>query len=74
MSQLLRAEEVAELLSVAKTFVYELSRRGELPTVNVGCYRRYRREAIERWIAERESRPTNRPPASRGSGNRGANQ
>ena len=48
---LLTASEVAELLGVPVSWVYEQSRRGRIPTVTLGRYRRYRRDAIERWIA-----------------------
>jgi excisionase family DNA binding protein len=53
--KLLTADEVAELLGVKRSWVWAASRKGELPTVMLGRYRRYRRESIERWIEERES-------------------
>jgi excisionase family DNA binding protein len=52
--RLLDAKEVAELLGVPVSWVYEQSRKGEIPTVTLGRYRRYRREAIETWIEEHE--------------------
>jgi excisionase family DNA binding protein len=52
--RLLTAEDVAEILGVPKSWVYAASRRGELPTVTLGRYRRYRPEAIEQWITEQE--------------------
>jgi excisionase family DNA binding protein len=52
---LLTAEEVAALLGVPTSWVYEQSRRGRIPTVTLGRYRRYRREAIEAWIAQLEA-------------------
>lgn len=52
---LLTAAEVAELLGVPVSWVYEQSRRGRIPTVTLGRYRRYRREAIESWVAELEA-------------------
>jgi excisionase family DNA binding protein len=52
---LLRAEDVAELLGVTRSWVYEQSRRGRIPTVTLGRYRRYRRDAIEIWIREVEA-------------------
>ena len=64
-SSLLTAAEVAELLGVPTSWVYEQSRAGRIPTVTLGRYRRYRREAIEAWLdhieagwrgAERRSR------------------
>jgi len=45
---------VAELLGVPKSWVYEQSRTGRIPTVTLGRYRRYRREAIEAWLREIE--------------------
>lgn len=51
---LLTAAEVADLLGVPTSWVYEQSRRGRIPTVTLGRYRRYRREAIERWLDELE--------------------
>jgi excisionase family DNA binding protein len=51
---LLTASEVAELLGVPTSWVYEQSRAGRIPTVRLGRYRRYRREAIEDWVARIE--------------------
>ena len=53
---LLSAGEVAQLLGVPVSWVYEQSRRGRIPTVTLGRYRRYRREAIEEWLVEIERR------------------
>lgn len=51
-----RADDVALILGVPRTFVYALARRGELPTVPVGeRYVRFRAQALERWIACQES-------------------
>jgi len=52
---LLTARDVAELLGVPKTWVYAQSRDGSLPTVRLGRYYRYRREAVQGWVAEHES-------------------
>lgn len=49
-SRLLHAGEVAELLGVTRAWVYEQSRQGGIPTICLGRYRRYRREAIEAWL------------------------
>ena len=37
--------------------VYAASREGRIPTVVLGRYRRYRREAIDRWLDEIDGRP-----------------
>jgi excisionase family DNA binding protein len=52
---LLTAGQVAKLLGVPTSWVYEQSRRGRIPTVTLGRYRRYRLEAIEDWIRNREA-------------------
>jgi excisionase family DNA binding protein len=52
---LLTADELAVLLGVPRTWVYEQSRAGRIPTVTLGRYRRYRREAIEAWLQELET-------------------
>jgi excisionase family DNA binding protein len=55
MSQsLLTASDVANMLGVPTSWVYEQSRRGRIPTVTLGRYRRYRQEAIEEWIQRLE--------------------
>jgi excisionase family DNA binding protein len=54
--RLLSAEDVAELLGVPKSWVYEQSRLGRIPTITLGRYRRYRRDAIEAWLLENESK------------------
>jgi excisionase family DNA binding protein len=51
-SPLMRAEEVAELLSIKTSTVYELSRRRRdpLPFVRIGRSKRFDRHAIARWV------------------------
>jgi excisionase family DNA binding protein len=66
-SRLMTAGEVAQLLGVPKTWVYQQSRRGRIPTVTLGRYRRYRREAIQDWLQELEdeagaTRKSRNPP------------
>ena len=51
-ARLLTAEELAQRWQVPKQHVYRLSRRGDIPTVRIGRYFRYRVEAIERWEEE----------------------
>lgn len=52
---LLTADQVARILGVPKTWVYEQSRRGRIPTVTLGRYRRYRAEAIQAWLERLET-------------------
>ena len=53
-AKLLAADEVAEILGVATSWIYAQSRAGTIPTVKLGRYYRYRREAVERWIETQE--------------------
>ena len=46
--RLFHATDVAELLEVPPTWVYAETRAGRFPHVNVGRYRRFRLEAVER--------------------------
>jgi excisionase family DNA binding protein len=68
---LMTAAEVADLLGVPRSWVYERSRRGAIPTVTLGRYRRYRREAIEAWVKRLELDGESLPGAA-GSGESGA--
>lgn len=52
---LLTADQVAAMLGVPKSWVYAQSRRGCIPTVTLGRYRRYRAEAIASWVARLEA-------------------
>jgi excisionase family DNA binding protein len=56
--RLMSAEQVAELLGMDVEWVWKMSRRGEIPTVTLGRFRRYRREAILRWLEAIESKPS----------------
>lgn len=64
---LLTAPQVAAMLGVPVSWVYEQSRRGAIPTVTLGRYRRYRLEAIEAWISAIEAQDGGHPTAGRAS-------
>ena len=49
---LLRAEEIARLLSVKPSWVYDKVRAGELPCLHVGRHLRFTRRMIETWLAD----------------------
>lgn len=48
--ELIDAGEVAQMLGMTVDWVYEQSRRGRIPTITLGRFRRYRRAAIESWL------------------------
>lgn len=51
-AQLLTAEQLAERWQVPKSQVYRLTRRGDIPVVELGAYYRYRIEDIEAFEKE----------------------
>jgi len=57
---LLTAQDVAALLAVPTSWIYAEARAGRIPHVTLGRYRRFRREAIEEWVAAAERGPRGR--------------
>lgn len=51
---LLRPRDLAETLHVSVGQVYRLVAQRRVPFVKLGSSVRFRRESIERWIAEQE--------------------
>jgi excisionase family DNA binding protein len=58
MSRLLTADEVAARLGVPKSWVWARARANQIPCVPLGRYRRFREDALERWIRELEETGT----------------
>ncbi len=65
MPELLTADQVAAMLGMTPGWVYQQSRLGRIPTVSLGRYRRYRREAIEEWLLQIEQDGLREPPSRR---------
>ena len=51
MEKMLRASEVAEILSVSKAYVYLLIARGQLPCLRLGKAKRVRQTDLETFIS-----------------------
>jgi excisionase family DNA binding protein len=49
---LLRVEEVAELLRLGRSTVYDLIMTEQIPSIKVGAARRVPLAALEQWIRE----------------------
>jgi excisionase family DNA binding protein len=60
-NDLLTAQDVAAMLGVTTGWVYAQSRKGRIPTIPLGRYRRYRRDAILHWLDEIEQPPAKQP-------------
>ena len=52
---LLRVEDVAELLGVSRSTVYNLINTGQLPTVRIAGCRRIPMDALRAWVAQQSS-------------------
>ena len=50
MDKLLTTQELAELLNVPLTWVYERTRKGELKVIKLGRYCRFREQDIKELI------------------------
>jgi len=51
-SPLLRPDQVAVLLSVRRSWVYDAVKNGKLPCLRVGRHIRFTRPMIEAWLAQ----------------------
>jgi excisionase family DNA binding protein len=55
-ARLLTADDVATVLRVPRSLIYALVRRGDLPAIRIGeRYVRFRLQAIEHWLEQREA-------------------
>lgn len=50
---LLRPAQVATVLGLSRSVIYDLMRTGELPVIHVGRAACIPRHAVEAWVAER---------------------
>ena len=55
--KLLTAADVADLMRVTSAWIYAQTRQDAIPHLRLGRYVRYRRSAIEQWMAQIERRP-----------------
>ena len=53
--RLMTAGEVAEMLAVPESWVREHTRSGQIPHLELGRYKRYRREAVLAWLETQEA-------------------
>jgi excisionase family DNA binding protein len=52
--QVMTIDELAEYLQIAKSTLYKLAQEGKVPGQKVGKHWRFRKEAIDRWLDDRE--------------------
>jgi len=51
--ELLRPEEVAQILGIGRTKLYSMIRQGELPVLRIGRLVRIPQSQLDSWITER---------------------
>jgi excisionase family DNA binding protein len=56
--ELLRVVEVANLLSLSRTKVYEMAEKGEIPVVRIGSAVRIPRRKLLEWVEHRTAMPS----------------
>ena len=61
MESMMTARQVAKLLGVHENWVYDHAASGELPSYKIGGTRRFVRDEINGYIAERREPERNRP-------------
>ena len=56
MSEIFDLNELSGYLKIPKSTLYKLSEAGKIPSFKVGKQLRFRRGAIDKWIATEENR------------------
>jgi excisionase family DNA binding protein len=63
LAELLTLDEVATWLRVPRSWIYERTRKGQIPHVKLGKYLRFPRQALAEWLGAQNSEG----PSSTGS-------
>lgn len=50
--QLLKSDDVAEMLQISRSMAYALMKRGDIPTVRIGASVRVRPEDLDQYIKD----------------------
>jgi excisionase family DNA binding protein len=60
MSEIFDLNELSGYLRIPKSTLYKLSESGKIPSFKVGKQLRFRKGAIDKWIADEENRKKRR--------------
>ncbi|MDH7498990.1 MAG: helix-turn-helix domain-containing protein [candidate division NC10 bacterium] len=52
----LTVKEVAQYLKLSRDLIYKLAQQGKIPASKVGTAWRFKREKIDQWMEEKDSR------------------
>lgn len=61
LTTVLTIEELADYLKISKSTLYKLAQEGALPGQKVGRHWRFHREAVDQWLRQEPSKPTEQP-------------
>jgi excisionase family DNA binding protein len=61
VTRLLTVDDVADRFGVTKDWVWAQARAGRIPHIQLGRYRRFREDALEKWLDELELRSVEDP-------------
>jgi excisionase family DNA binding protein len=53
--RLLTAKDVAEQLQITEAWVQQQAREGDLPSISLGRYRRFRASDLQTWLDSKQS-------------------
>ena len=60
MEKLLTVDELAQVLLVKKSTIYQWRHLGLIPYIKVGRFVRFREKDIQKWLSSRAVKPANR--------------
>ncbi len=60
MDKLLTIDELAEVLSVKKSTIYQWVHLGLIPHIKMGRLLRFKKEDIEKWLLSKQVEPSRR--------------
>ena len=52
-NEILTMKDICDLLQVHPTTLYKMIKKGKIPSFRIGSDWRFRRDMIERWMAEK---------------------
>lgn len=61
LTTVLTIEDLADYLKISKSTLYKLAQEGALPGQKVGRHWRFHREAVDQWLRQEPSKPTEQP-------------
>ena len=52
---ILTVDEISDYLKIPRSTIYKLVREGKIPAQKIGRHWRFRKEAIDRWLENKQS-------------------